>query len=177
MNKYGIESAKNKTFFSKKPQSGSAISVIMEGTRPLVVEVQALVADSYNNPRRSTTGYDSNRLNMILALLEKKLNLPFNQYDVFINITGGIKITEPSADLAIIAAIISSFRDRKIGKETIFIGEVSLVGDIRDVPSLDTRLKEAKSLGFSKAIVPSKPIENHLKTYIVQEVEKVIEWM
>jgi len=177
MTKNGIESAKNRTFFSKKPQIGSAISVVMEGTRPLVIEVQALVAESYGNPKRSTTGYELNRLNMILALLEKKLNLPFNQYDVFVNITGGIKITEPSADLAIIAAIISSFRDRKISKESVFIGEVSLVGDIRDVTSLDTRLKEAKSLGFTKAIVPSKPIEETIKTYIANEVEKVIEWM
>ena len=177
MTKQGIESAKNKTFFSKKAQIGSAITVIMEGTRPLVIEVQALVAESYTNPKRSTTGYETNRLNMILALLEKKLNLPFNQYDVFINITGGIKITEPAGDLAVIAAILSSFRDREISKETIFIGEVSLVGDIRDVTSLDLRLQEAKNLGFSKAIVPSKPIENHLKTYIVSEVEKLIDWM
>jgi len=177
MTKNGIESAKNKTFFSKKPQIGSAITVIMEGTRPLVIEVQALVAESYANPKRSTTGYDISRLNMILALLEKKLNLPFNQYDVFINITGGIKISEPAGDLAIIAAILSSFRDREISKETIFIGEVSLVGDIRDVSNLDIRLKEAKSIGFTKAIVPSKPLENNLKTYIVNEVEKLIDWM
>ena len=177
MTKYGIESAKNKTFFSKKPQIGSAITVIMEGTRPLVIEVQALVAESYANPKRSTTGYETNRLNMILALLEKKLNLPFNQYDVFVNITGGIKITEPAGDLAVIAAILSSFRDREISKETIFIGEVSLVGDIRDVTSLDLRLQEAKNLGFSKAIVPSNPIENHIKTYVVSEVEKLIDWM
>ena len=177
MTKNGIESAKNKTFFSKKPQIGSAITVIMEGTRPLVIEVQALVAESYANPKRSTTGYEISRLNMILALLEKKLNLPFNQYDVFVNITGGIKITEPAGDLAVIAAILSSFRDREISKETVFIGEVSLVGDIRDVTSLDIRLQEVKNLGFSKAIVPSKPIENHLKTYIVNEVEKLIDWM
>jgi len=177
MTKTGIESAKNRTFFSKKPQIGSAITVIMEGTRPLVIEVQALVAESYANPKRSTTGYELNRLNMILALLEKKLNLPFNQYDVFINITGGIKITEPAADLAIIAAILSSFRDREISKETIFVGEVSLVGDIRDVTNLDIRLKEAKSLGFTKAIVPSNPIEEVLKTYVVNEVEKLIDWM
>ena len=178
MTKTGIESAKNRTFFSKKPQIGSAISVIMEGTRALVIEVQALVAESYsNNPKRSTTGYENNRLNMILALLEKKLNLPFNQYDVFINITGGIKINEPAADLAIIAAILSSFRNRELSKETIFIGEVSLVGDIREVTSLDIRLKEAKSLGFKKAIVPNKPIEENLKIYIVNEVEKLVDWM
>ncbi len=177
MNKNGIESAKNRTFFSKKPQVGSAITVLVEGTRPIVIEVQALVAESYANPKRSTTGYEISRLNMILALLEKKLNLPFNQYDVFINITGGIKINEPAGDLAIIAAIISSFRDRKISKETVFIGEVSLVGDIRDITNLDIRLKEAKSMGFTKAIIPSKPMESHLKTYVVQEVEKLLDWM
>jgi DNA repair protein RadA/Sms len=178
MNKNGLESAKNRQFFSKKSQSGSAIAVLLEGTRPIVIEVQALVADSYGNPKRSTTGFEISRLNMILALLEKKLNLPFNQYDVFVNITGGIKINEPSADLAIIAAIISSFRDRAISKETVFIGEVSLVGDVRDVPSLDLRLKEALSLGFTKAIIPSKPVGDfNIKTFIVNEVEKVIDWM
>jgi DNA repair protein RadA/Sms len=98
-------------------------------------------------------------------------------YDVFVNIAGGIKINEPAGDLAVIAAILSSFRDREISKETVFIGEVSLVGDIRDVVSLDTRLKEAKSMGFTKAIVPSKPIENYFKTYIVTEVEKLVDWM
>ena len=178
MNKNGLESAKNRQFFSKKSQSGSAISVLLEGTRPIVIEVQALVADSYGNPKRSTTGFEISRLNMILALLEKKLNLPFNQYDVFVNITGGIKINEPSADLAIIAAIISSFRDRAISKESVFIGEVSLVGDVRDVPSLDLRLREALSMGFTKAIIPSKPVEElSIKTFIVNEVEKVIDWM
>ncbi|NPA54954.1 MAG: DNA repair protein RadA [Epsilonproteobacteria bacterium] len=177
MNKYGIQSAKNKAFFSKKPQIGSAITVIMEGSRPLVIEVQALVAQSYTNPKRSTTGYEISRLNMILALLEKKLNLPFNQYDVFVNVTGGIKLNEPAGDLAVIAAILSSFRDRAISKETVFIGEVSLVGDIREVPNLDMRLKEAKNLGFKKAIVPSNPIEDIIKTYAINEVEKLVDWM
>ena len=177
MTKEGLVSAKNKSFFSKKALPGSAITVILEGTRPIVLEVQALVSESYSIPKRSATGFDLSRLNMILALLEKKLNLPFNQYDVFINVTGGIKITEPAADLAIIAAIVSSFRNRPISKESVFIGEVSLVGDIRDVPGLDIRLKEAANLGFKKAITPSKPIENIIKTYTVSEVEKVIEWM
>jgi DNA repair protein RadA/Sms len=177
MTKEGLVSAKNKTFFSKKALPGSAITVIMEGTRPIVLEVQALVSESYSIPKRSVTGFELSRLNMILALLEKKLNLPLNQYDVFVNVTGGIKINEPAADLAIIAAIVSSFRNRPISKETVFIGEVSLVGDIRDVPNLDLRIKEAANLGFKKAIVPSKPIENYLKCYEVKEVEKLIEWM
>ncbi len=177
MTKQGLISAKNKSFFSKKALPGSAITVILEGTRPIVLEVQALVSESYGVPKRSATGFDLPRLNMILALLEKKLNLPFNQYDVFINVTGGIKINEPAADLAIIAAIVSSFRNRPISKESVFIGEVSLVGDIREVPGLEQRLKEAANLGFKRAIVPTKPIEEPLKCYEVKEVEKLIEWM
>jgi DNA repair protein RadA/Sms len=177
MTKQGLISAKNRSFFSKKALPGSAITVILEGTRPIVLEVQALVSESYGIPKRSATGFDLPRLNMILALLEKKLNLPFNQYDVFVNVTGGIKINETAADLAIIAAIVSSFRNRPISKETVFIGEVSLVGDIREVPGLDMRIKEAANLGFKKAIVPNLPIEQSLKCYEVKEVEKLIEWM
>jgi len=177
MTKNGLVSAKNKSFFSKKSLPGSAITVILEGTRPIVLEVQALVSESYSVPKRSATGFDLARLNMILALLEKKLNIPLNQYDVFVNVTGGIKINETAADLAIIAAIVSSFRNRPLSKESIFIGEVSLVGDIREVPGLDLRIKEASNLGFKKAIVPTKPIEESIKCYEVKEVEKLIEWM
>jgi len=177
MNKNGLTSAKNRSFFSKKALPGSAITVILEGTRPIVLEVQALVSESYSIPKRSATGFDLARLNMILALLEKKLNLPLNQYDVFVNITGGIKINETAADLAIIAAIVSSFRNRPISKESVFIGEVSLVGDIREVPGIDIRLKEAANLGFKKAIIANSSNVNYLKTYEVKEVEKLIEWM
>ncbi|BDY12145.1 DNA repair protein RadA [Hydrogenimonas cancrithermarum] len=182
MTQEGLVSAKNiaSKFFSRgKPQAGSAVTVIMEGTRPLVIEVQALVADSgYGNPKRSTTGYDASRLTMLLALLEKKLELPFNQYDVFVNIAGGIKINEPAADLAIIAAIISSFRNRPLSDESVFIGEVSLIGDIREVFHLEQRLREANTLGFTKAIVPNKPaFETPIKCYIAEEVAKVVEWM
>ncbi len=183
MTSAGLMSAKDisKKFFTRgSAQAGSAITVIMEGSRPIVIEVQALVSDSsYANPKRSATGYELNRLTMLLALLERKLDLPFNQYDVFINITGGIKITETSADLAIIAAIISSFRNRPISKDTIFMGEVSLIGDIRDIFNLDQRLKEAKSQHFTKAIVPSKPSEklDGIKCFEIDEVSKLIEWM
>ena len=128
MTKVGLVSAKDvsKKFFTRgKAQVGSAITVMMEGSRPIVLEVQALVSDSgYPNPKRSATGYELNRLTMLLALLERKLDLPFNQYDVYINIAGGIKINETSADLALIAAIISSYRNRPISKDTIFIGTV-----------------------------------------------------
>lgn len=183
MTKIGLVSAKDisKKFFTRgKAQAGSAITVLMEGSRPIVLEVQALVSDSgYPNPKRSATGYELNRLTMLLALLERKLDLPFNQYDVYINIAGGIKISETSADLAIIAAIISSYRNRPISKDTVFIGEVSLIGDVRDIFNLDLRLKEAKAQQFEKAVVPSLPLEKieGIKCYNVDEVSKLIEWM
>ncbi len=181
MNKEGLNDAKSMAgkFFNKdKLQSGSALTVIMEGSRPIIIEVQALVSEAYSHPKRSSTGFDNNRLTMLLALLEKKLDLPLSTYDVFINISGGIKINEPSADLAIIAAILSSYRDRELSTETIFIGEVSLTGEIREVSGLSQRLKEIQTQGFSKAIIPNKPIEeSSIKCFIADEVSKVVEWM
>ena len=182
MSEHGLSSAadiSSKFFNRGASKAGSATTVILEGSRSLVVEVQALVSDnSYGAPKRSSTGFDNSRLTMILALLEKKLELPFNQYDVFINIAGGIKINETAADLAIIAAILSSFRNRPIKSETIFIGEVSLVGDVRNVYNIEQRLKEAKSQGFTKAITPKLDInKNQVKCYEVDEVSKIIEWM
>jgi DNA repair protein RadA/Sms len=166
-------------FFNRNSQqSGSALTVIMEGSRPIILEVQALVSESHTpNSKRQATGFDNNRLNMLLALLERKLEIPLSGYDVFINITGGIKITETAADLAILAAIISSFRDRAISKETIFIGEVSLVGDVREVYALDARLKEAKMQNITKALVSKKPLEKTaIKTFVVAEVTQLLEW-
>jgi DNA repair protein RadA/Sms len=181
MRSEGLVSAKDisSRFFNRnKSQPGSALTVVMEGSRPIILEVQALVSDTHApNPKRQATGFDNNRLNMLLALLERKLEIPLNNYDVFINITGGIKINETSADLAILAAIISSFRNRVISKETVFIGEVSLVGDVREVFQLDARLKEAQLQKISKALVAKKPLEmKSLKCYEVDEVSKLIEW-
>jgi DNA repair protein RadA/Sms len=177
----GLVSAKDisSRFFNRNTsQPGSALTVIMEGSRPIILEVQALVSESHtSNPKRQATGFDNNRLNMLLALLERKLEIPLNSYDVFINITGGIKINETAADLAILAAIISSFRDRAISKETVFIGEVSLVGDVREVFQLDSRLKEAKMQNITKALIAKKTLEKSaIKTYIVDEVTKLLEW-
>lgn len=166
-------------FFNRdSEQAGSALTVIMEGSRPIILEVQALVSESHTaNSKRQATGFDTNRLNMLLALLERKLEIPLSGYDVFINITGGIKITETSADLAVLAAIISSFRNRAISKKTIFIGEVSLVGDVREVFGMDVRLREASMQNISKALVSKKPLEkSNIKTFIVDEVTKLLEW-
>ena len=181
MNKEGLNDAKSMAgrFFNKeKLQSGSALTVIMEGSRPIIVEVQALVSEAYGHPKRSSTGFDNNRLGMLLALLEKKLDLPLGTYDVFINISGGIKINEPSADLAIIAAILSSYRDRELSAQTLFLGEVSLTGEIREVPGLGQRLKEIETQGFSKAVIPNRPNEDTaVKCFIAEEVSKIIEWL
>ncbi|MCK9455415.1 MAG: DNA repair protein RadA [Sulfurimonas sp.] len=166
-------------FFNRNSeQAGSALTVVMEGSRPIILEVQALVSESHTaNSKRQATGFDTNRLNMLLALLERKLEIPLSGYDVFINITGGIKISETSADLAILAAIISSFRNRAISKQTVFIGEVSLVGDVRDVYGMDARLKEASMQNISKALISKKPLEkSSIKTFIVDEVTKLLEW-
>ncbi|WP_122892820.1 DNA repair protein RadA [Arcobacter peruensis] len=176
----GLISAKDiasKFFDKSKAQSGSALTISMEGSRALILEVQALVTEStYPNPKRSATGFDANRLNMLLALLEKKIDLPLNNYDVFINISGGIKIKESSADLAVVAAIISSFRDRPISKESVFIGEVSLTGEIKDVYSIDMRLKEAQAQGIKKAVIAQKTkLKLSLKEFPVDEVSKMIE--
>ncbi|GGD43546.1 DNA repair protein RadA [Malaciobacter pacificus] len=180
MSAEGLISAKDiasKFFDKSKAQAGSALTVSMKGSRAIILEVQALVTEStYPNPKRSATGFDANRLTMLLALLEKKIDLPLNHYDVFINISGGIKIKESSADLAVIAAIISSFRDRPISKESVFIGEVSLTGEIKDVYSLDLRLKEAQAQGIKKAVIAQKPsLKLDIKTFAVDEVPKMIE--
>lgn len=177
----GLKSAKDasRAFFTrKKSVAGSAVSVILEGSRALVIEIQALVSESYGNPRRQSTGFDSNRLNMLLALLERKLEIPLNRYDVFVNVVGGIKISETSADLCVVAAIISSFRNRPLGIESAFIGEVSLTGDVREVGNLEVRLKEMQSYGLKKAIVPKIPsFQTVIKCFAVSEVSEVLERM
>lgn len=182
MNEAGLESAKGilSSFIGeKKPKEGAAITVSLEGSRAILIEVQALVTQTgYGYPKRSATGFELNRLNMLVALLEKKLDLPLNEYDIFINIAGGIKISETSADLAIIAAILSSYKNRPISHETLFVGEVSLVGDVREIYGIEQRLKEAEAHGLTKAILPKIPsFKTKLKCYAVDEVSKIIEWM
>jgi len=166
-------------FFNKdRLQSGSALTVIMEGSRPIIIEVQALVSEAYGHPKRSSTGFDNSRLTMLIALLEKKLDLPLGTYDVFINVSGGIRITETAADLAVIAAILSSYRERELSTETIFLGEVSLTGEIRDIPALQQRLREIETQGFKKCVLPARPLEKSaVKCYVAEDVAKIVEWI
>lgn len=180
MTSKGLISAKdiaNRFFTRGKAVSGSALSVVMEGSRALVLEIQALVCESAY-PKRSATGYEKNRLDMLIALLERKLEIPLGHYDVFINVSGGVKISETAADLAVVAAIISSFKNRPLSKDSVFIGELSLNGEIKEVFSLDVRLKEAKMQKFKNVIVPVKPMEEPgLKCFIAKELREVLEWM
>ena len=135
--------------------SGSVVMVIWEGTRPLLVEIQALVDDSHGgSPRRVAVGLDQNRLNMLLAVLHRHGGLMVGDQDVFVNVVGGVKIIETSADLALLMAVVSSFRDRVLSPELMVFGEVGLSGEIRPVPSGQERLREAAKHGFKKAIVP-----------------------
>lgn len=180
MTSKGLINAKdiaNRFFTRGKAVSGSALSVVMEGSRALVLEIQALVCES-TYPKRSATGYEKNRLDMLIALLERKLEIPLGHYDVFINVSGGVKISETAADLAVVAAIISSFKNRPLSKDSVFIGELSLNGEIKEVFSLDVRLKEAKMQKFKNAIVPVKPMEDlGLKCFVAKELREVLEWM
>lgn len=172
--------ATKKFFNTKRDMPGSAAVAIMEGSRCLVVEVQSLVSPiEFGIPKRLANGFDTNRLNMLLALLDKKLGIELSRYDVFVNIAGGIKINEPSADLALIASILSSFKNRPLKASTAFIGEVSLIGDIREVSGLETRLKELSNFGFKNAIVSNIPsnLKMQIKCIEVKEVAKIIEWM
>jgi DNA repair protein RadA/Sms len=134
---------------------GTSITVACEGTRPLVVELQALVSPtSYSSPRRSTTGVDYNRLLQILAVLEKRLGVPLSKLDAYLAAAGGLEVEEPAVDLAVAIALMASFRDRIVDPEMVILGEIGLGGQIRPVSQLEIRLKEAAKLGFKKAIIP-----------------------
>ncbi len=134
--------------------SGTAIASTLEGMRPLMLEIQALVSTAvYGTPQRSTTGYNAKRLNMILAVLEKRAGFRLGAKDVFLNITGGISVDDPAIDLAVVAAILSSNEDISISKDFCFAGEVGLSGEIRPVSRVDQRIQEAEKLGFSTIFV------------------------
>lgn len=147
----------SKYLLAGKPRetAGSAVACILEGTRPLLVEVQALVSDSgFNIPRRQTSGVDYNRAVLLIAVLEKKLGYAMGHEDVYINIAGGIKIEEPAADLAVEVAVASSFKNRPVRENVVIIGEVGLAGEVRSVSFMEKRVQEAAKLGFTEAIVP-----------------------
>jgi DNA repair protein RadA/Sms len=140
-----------------RPQdtSGSVVTCSMEGSRPILLEIQALVCrTNFGMPRRTTAGTDYNRINLLLAVLEKRMGMPFGQCDAYVNVAGGMRISEPSLDLAIIMALVSSYQDRAIGSETLIFGEVGLTGEVRAVNMAERRVDEAIKLGFTCCILP-----------------------
>ena len=138
---------------------GSTIVSTMEGTRPLLIEVQALVTPTtFNNPRRMATGIDHNRLSLLMAVLEKKENYLLQQQDAYIKVAGGVKLTEPAVDLSIIVATASSFKDKAVDGLDCFIGEVGLTGEVRRVARIEQRVQEAAKLGFKRVIIPQTNI-------------------
>jgi DNA repair protein RadA/Sms len=144
--------------------AGAAVFAGMEGTRPLLVEIQALVApSSLGTPRRAVVGWDTNRLAMIMAVLDARCGLALGGNDVYLNVAGGLRITEPAADLAVAAALVSSLYQTPLSSETVVFGEIGLAGEVRQVGQADARLKEAVRLGFERAIVPASRTRKRAK--------------
>jgi len=136
--------------------AGTTVFPSLEGTRPILVEVQALVSNAnFGTPQRNVNGFDYRRLSMLLAVLEKRLNIPMGTRDVFVNLVGGMKIDDPAADLAILSAVASSSWDKPVNPDIVLIGEVGLAGEVRSISHVEKRLKEASALGFKKALIPS----------------------
>lgn len=160
--------------------SGTAIASTLEGMRPLMIEIQALVSTAvYGTPQRSTTGYNAKRLNMILAVLEKRAGFRLGTKDVFLNVTGGISVDDPAIDLAVVAAILSSNEDIAVGKDVCFAGEVGLSGEIRPVNRVEQRIQEAEKLGFATIFVSKyNKIATKfpgIKVVLVSKIEEVVE--
>jgi len=159
-------------FLAERPigVSGSVVVAALEGSRPLLVELQALVtASSYGTPRRTTIGIDHNRLALLVAVLEKKVGLHLSGQDIFLNAAGGVRLNEPSADLAIVMAVASSHLDKMVDPQTVFLGEVGLSGEVRGIAQPELRVKEAAKLGFTRCILPA----GNLKQVKVKGVELV----
>lgn len=169
----GLQEVKNpsEVFLSERSfgASGSAVVASVEGTRPILIEVQALVTPTnYGVPQRNTTGFDYRRLGLLIAVLEKRLGMMLGQHDVFVNIAGGIHVDEPAVDLGIAASIISSLRDVPIDSQTVAVGEIGLSGEVRTVNQIEKRVQEAAKLGFHKIIVPKNNLKGILSTNAIE---------
>lgn len=159
MQKSGLAEVKNPSEFMLDGRlehaPGSVVACAMEGTRPMLMEIQALVCRSnFGMPRRTAAGLDYNRVNLLMAVLEKRLGLPLSNYDAYVNIVGGIRLSEPAADLGIVMAIASSYKNKPVSEDTIVFGEVGLSGEIRAVTMPEQRVAEARKLGFKRCIIP-----------------------
>lgn len=187
MHEDGLREVKNPSelFLSEREKQtpGSVVTSSIEGTRPILLEVQALVTPSnYGYPQRVSNGFDQRRLSILLAVLEKRANVRVSATNVFVNIAGGIRITEPAADLAVCVAIASSLTEKVIDNQAIILGEVGLGGEIRSVGHIDKRIQEAEKLGFKSVIIPSGnekglKISNKIKTHSIDNLKQAIDLM
>lgn len=164
MNERGLEEVANPSavFLSERPENapGSVVTSSMEGTRPILVELQALAGStSFGNPRRTILGLDSNRVALLVAVIEKKLGMHLMGHDIFMNVAGGVKVNEPAIDLAIVSAVTSSFLDKPIQDGTLVLGEVGLAGEVRAIGRLEIRVAEAKKMGFKRCLAPDSNLK------------------
>jgi DNA repair protein RadA/Sms len=160
----GLEEVGNpsRIFLEERPEgaSGSVVISCLEGTRPVLVEIQALVgASSLGMPRRTAIGVDHNRISLLVAVLGKRMAIEMGDQDIFVNVAGGLRVDEPAADLGIVSALVSSFLDRPVDRDMIVFGEVGLAGEIRGVSQPELRIKEARKLGFSSCLLPKSNLE------------------
>ena len=161
--------------------SGTCVACVMEGTRPVLAEVQALVTKTtFNVPRRAADGFDFNRAVLLMAVTEKRAGMKLNVFDAYINVIGGLRLDEPGADLPVVLAVASSYREQPIADDLVAIGEVGLTGEIRSVSHLNQRLAEVARLGFKKCIIPrggSEKLEipQGLDVYRVRNLREAIE--
>lgn len=161
--------------------SGSTVVACIEGTRPLLLEVQALVTStSYGVPQRTATGFDAKRLQMLLAVLEKRVGLQLGQYDVFVNVAGGVRVDEPAADLGVAISIVSSIRDIAVDSLAVAVGEVGLGGEIRTISQIDNRILEARKLGFKRLILPAgnkknMRVDSAIDLVVVETIDQAIQ--
>ncbi len=168
MNEDGLHEIENPSemFLAERSVNipGTSIYPSLEGTRPILVEVQALVSNAnFGTPQRNVNGFDYKRLGMLIAVLEKRLGLLMGTKDVFVNLVGGLRVDDPAADLSIICSAASSTMDKSIGEDIVLLGEVGLAGEVRSINRLEQRLNEAATLGFKKAIVPSASVNDKVK--------------
>jgi DNA repair protein RadA/Sms len=164
MKDQGLDEVANPSavFLSERPANapGSAVTASMEGTRPILVELQALASStSFGTPRRTILGLDPNRVALLAAVMEKQLGMHLMGYDIFMNVAGGVKVIEPAVDMAIVSAIASSFLDKPVSGGTVVIGEVGLTGEVRAVGQIDKRVAEAKKMGFKRCLVPDSNLK------------------
>ena len=178
MTQHGMQEVTNpsRVFLAERSAGtpGSTVAVTLEGTRPLLIEVQALTSHTANaQPRRTANGFDPNRLVMLVAVLSKRVGIPLFNQDIYVNIVGGLRISEPAVDLAVATAIASSYRNQRVDPEMVLVGEIGLSGELRSVSQLERRLNEAAKLGFKRGLVPQFEPLPHIKHFSTQGVRSL----